>query len=410
MKILMLTPHLPEPARQGTALRNGAFLRHLSQQHSIDLLTFLAPGEILEPGNPLFTWCHRVAAVPQPARSTSRRMRDTLFSTKPDMGLRLVSNEMATILARWLRDTEYDIVQIEGIEMIPHAQQVDVTVRSKIVFDNHNAEYLLQKRNALSDLRNPLRFPAAAYSMVQWGKLRRYEEKACLLADAVIAVSQADADALRLLNKRIDPTVITNGIDLDHYHLAPAVSDRASYSAPTRTVIFTGKMDYRPNIDAVLWFAREVLPLIRKNDPDIRFDIVGRSPHHRLDVLGDDPAIRITGGVEDTRPYLWHAGVSVIPLRVGGGTRFKALEAMACGLPVVSTELGVEGIGVEQGRHMLLANDPHDFADAVRTLLAPGNQALRGHLIRNARSLMESSYGWTPLVGKLNELYRSITT
>ena len=169
-------------------------------------------------------------------------------------------------------------------------------------------------------------------------------------------------------------------------------------------------MDYRPNIDAMLWFGREVLPLILTRRPETRLRIVGRSPHPRLDVLRASPAVEITGAVDDVRPLIQDAGAYVIPLRVGGGTRFKALEAMACARPIVSTSLGVEGIGVRHGSELLLADTPAAFADATLTLLEPGNEALRRHLADNARAFVEAHYGWEPIVDRLDALYQEITS
>ncbi len=173
--------------------------------------------------------------------------------------------------------------------------------------------------------------------------------------------------ALRLLALApgLDITVVSNGIDLAAYtpqtELPPVDPPR---------IVFTGKMDYRPNIDAALWFGREVLPLVTAAEPAVRFQIVGMNPHPRLDELRTNPAVEITGAVPDTRPYIYAAAAYVIPMRVGGGTRFKALEAMASARAIVSTQLGVEGIPVRSGQELLLADTPADFAAAVLRLIA----------------------------------------
>jgi len=420
MKLLLLTPQLPWPARQGTAIRNFSLIEQLASRHTIDLLSFVAADELLTHDNPLHTLCRRIATVPQPQRTTATRVRDTLLSRQPDMALRLASDEMDALIYQWMsaqwtardshdRDSHdhgsYDIVQAEGIEMARFgllAQTVATrhNSRTALIFDDHNCEYLLQKRNALTDLRTPRRLPAALYSMVQWQKLRRYEAHVCRRADGVLAVSSADAHALRALVPEKPVTVISNGIDLD------AITAAEAQEPPAPILLFTGKMDYRPNIDAVIWFASEVLPLILQKRPDARFQIVGRSPHARLDSLRGQPGIEITGAVEDVRPYMAQAGVYVIPLRVGGGTRFKALEAMASARPIVSTTLGVEGIGIEHGREMLLADTPSAFAEAVLTLLAPENSTLRAALKAEARRLVERDYGWQEIVPRLEEVYQ----
>ncbi len=220
----------------------------------------------------------------------------------------------------------------------------------------------------------------------------------------MLAVSEPDATALRALEPGLHVEVILNGIDLDTYTPAQLVEP------PPRVLVFSGKMDYRPNIDAVLWFADEVLPQVLSTLPDVRFQIVGQAPHARLDRLRSNPAIEITGAVADVRPYLADAGVYVMPLRVGGGTRFKALEAMALGKAIVTTSLGVEGIDVRNGSELLIADDPLPFAQAVLTLLDPAQAQLRVHLASSARTHVARVYDWQKIIGGLNQLYARLAS
>ena len=196
--------------------------------------------------------------------------------------------------------------------------------------------------------------------------------------------------------------MIANGIELDDYTVAPFPN-----LTETPTLVFTGKMDYRPNIDAVLWFAHEVLPLVVAQSPHARFQIVGMNPHSRLDELRANPHIEITGAVDDVRPYITAAAVYVIPMRVGGGTRFKALEAMASGKAIVSTTLGVEGIPVADGRELLLADTPGAMAAAVLRLLHDGGP-LHAELGRHGRALVASQYGWAQIVPRLERVYADL--
>jgi len=407
MNLLFLVPQLPWPAHQGTAIRNFGLIRHLSHTHTIDLLTFAAPGQRLTAGNPLRAICRRIGVVEQPVRPTSARVADTFLSAKPDMALRLASEEMNALVSAWVAEGEYDLVQSEGIEMASFgmlAQEVAAAQGRPIhfVFDDHNCEYLLQKRNALTDLRSLRRFPAGLYSTIQWRKLVRYERHVCRRADVVLAVSKPDADALRALDATMRMKVILNGIDLDAYPATERVEP------PPDTLLFSGKMDYRPNVDAVLWFADEVLPQILALRPGVRFQIVGQAPHARLDRLRGNPAIEITGAVEDVRPWIANAGVYVMPLRVGGGTRFKALEAMALRKAIVTTSLGVEGIALQNGREVLIADDAALFAQAALTLLDPAQASLRAHLGSAARTHVVNNYGWEGIVAELNEIYENL--
>jgi sugar transferase (PEP-CTERM/EpsH1 system associated) len=417
MQLLFLTPQLPFPPRQGTTIRNFNLLRHLAQRHTIDLLTMLAPGEQLAADNPLHALCRRIAAAPQPARPASRRALDTFTTLTPDMGLRLESAAMWALVDEWTAQTTYDIVQVEGIELAQYGRQVAGRKRGKgpaLIFDNHNCEYLLQQRNAFNDLRLPRRWPAAVYSLAQWRKLVRYEAATLNAADAAVAVSEADRQAMLRIAPQAQISVISNGIDLEEYQPSPAhpADLRSGTRSPAQSpkLVFTGKMDYRPNIDAALWFAQEVLPLITAQEPSAVFQLVGMNPHARLDVLAGQPNIEITGAVADTRPYIQGAAVYVIPMRIGGGTRFKVLEAMACAKAIVSTTLGVEGIPVRHEEDLLLADSPADFARQVLQLIADASAgAPRGQALgAAARRFVEARYGWESIIPQFDHLYQQV--
>ncbi|MCB9137176.1 MAG: glycosyltransferase [Caldilineaceae bacterium] len=407
MRLLFLTPQLPYPPRQGTTLRNFNLIKQLAARHTIDLAGFLAPTDdatyAQRTDSPLMTLCRRVDTVPAPQRSSAQRIRDTLFSLQPDMGLRLADEEMRALVARRLREEEYDLVQAEGIEM---AQYGCMAGEQGIpwIFDDHNCEYLLQKRNAVTDLRHISRLAPGVYSLVQWQKLARYEAMLCRTADAVTVVSEADGRALRRIAPQLTTTVVSNGIDLSQYK-HDAASQQDNEARPT--LVFTGKMDYRPNIDAALWFGRDVLPLITDMMPTVRFQIVGMNPHPRLDELRENPYIEITGAVEDVRPYIDEAAVYVIPMRIGGGTRFKALEAMASRKAIVSTSLGVEGIGVQDGREMLIADEPVSMASAILQLLRQGT-AERAHLGEAGYRFVSAHYAWKKIVPTLEQVYEEV--
>jgi len=401
MDILFLTPQLPYPPHQGTALRNWGLIAHLAPRHRVGLLSFLAPGQDPHPAPPLAAACTSIETVPQPTRPLARRLRDLALTPLPDMALRLESPLFRARLADWLAHQPFDVVHIEGIELAPYLDLLEKTTpRPLILFDDHNCEYLLQKRAFLTDLTNPLRWHGAAYSFIQWRRLQRYEAHVCRRADRVVAVSQADAAALQALLPELDPLVIPNGIEIAAYppNLPPAPGMGAA------ALVFTGKMDFRPNVDAVLWFARQVLPRVRQKAPQAHLWVVGQRPHRRLAPLQKDPAVTVTGWVEDTRPYIAGAAVYVAPLRMGGGTRLKLLEAMAMGKAVVATRLGAEGFPVTNGQELLLADTPEAFADAVVALLQ--NPDRRTSLGQAARRFVQTGYDWPVLIPRLEVAYR----
>ncbi len=399
MRLLLLTPQLPYPPHQGTSLRNFNLIAQLAKRHRVCLLTFLEPDQSLDDAGPLLKLCEWVDTVPVPRRSNALRLRQMLTTRRPDMAWRLWSPPFRDRLATRLAESPFDVVQIEGIEMASYLPTIEkARPRPLIVYEDHNAEWVLQKRACLTDLRTLRRWPAAAYSLVQWMRLKGYEADVCRRADRVVAVSEADRDAIHAIAPEVEITVVPNGVDLEEY---------TGYDGPIQPfdLVFTGKMDFRPNVDAMLWFAQEVFPLIRQHRPQVRLAVVGQRPHPRLDPLRAAPGVTLTGWVADVRPYIAGATVYVAPLRVGGGTRLKLLQAMAMGAAVVSTSLGAEGFPVTHGRELLLADTPDDFAQAVLTLLNSPEQ--RAQLGAAARRFAESAYGWDALVPRLETLYRS---
>ena len=399
MRLLFLTPQIPYPPKKGTALRNWGLIAGLTSHHRVSLLSFLAPGQDPHPTPPLAAACARFETVPQPDRPLTRRLRDLALTRQPDMGLRLESSAFRTRLAAWLAQEPFDVVHIEGIELAPYLDAIEMArPRPLVVFDDHNCEYLLQQRVCTTDLRIPSRWPGAAYSFVQWQRLRRFEARVCRRADRVLAVSEADAAALRKLVPGLELTVVPNGIDTQSYQ-----PDAPEPQPSVSTLVFTGTMDFRPNVDAVLWFARRVLPRVQSEVPEARLLVVGQRPHRRLDSLRSNPAVTLTGLVEDVRPYIARAAVYVAPLRMGGGTRLKLLEAMAMGKTVVTTRLGAEGYPVTDKQELLLADTPVDFAAAVVALLRSPEWRLG--IGQAARAFVEQQYDWRVIVPRVAAAY-----
>jgi sugar transferase (PEP-CTERM/EpsH1 system associated) len=400
MRLLLLTPQLPYPPHQGTSLRNFNLIAQLAKRHQVCLLTFLEPDQSLSEAGPLLDRCQWVDTVPVPQRSAALRLRQMLTTRRPDMAWRLWSTTFRDQLAKRLAEAPFDVVQIEGIELAPYLPTVrEVQPRPLIVYEGHNAEWILQKRACLTDLRTPRRWPAAAYSFVQWMRLRSYEAEVCRRVDHVVAVSGADRDAILTIAPEVAVTVVPNGVDLNEH---------TRYTGPIQSfeLVFTGKMDFRPNVDAMLWMGREVWPLIRHHRPQARLAIVGQRPHPRLNALRESPGITITGWVADVRPYIGGATVYVAPLRVGGGTRIKLLQAMAMGKAIVATSLGAEGFPVTHGRELLLADSADSFAQAVLALLDDRQQCTQ--LGKAARGFVEANYGWDALIPRLESLYHGI--
>jgi glycosyltransferase involved in cell wall biosynthesis len=261
-----------------------------------------------------------------------------------------------------------------------------------IVLDEHNAEHLIHQRAWEIARKRPRDWPKALYSWLQTRKLRRFEARACRSFDRVIAVSPDDRRALQNLAPDARIAIVPNGLDTEDY--AP-LATKAPPGPPR--LVFTGNMGYRPNVDAVQWFGEAIWPLIQEEEPAVRFQIVGRDPPPQVQVLGERPGIEVTGTVPDDRPYIGQADVYVLPMRFGGGIRFKLLQALSMERAMVSTPLGAEGVaGLLDRKHLFLAETAAAFADDVVHLLRHPEERTR--LGAAGRSLIQAHYDWRALV------------
>lgn len=291
----------------------------------------------------------------------------------------------------------YDVIHIEGIEMAPYIPAIKRLTDAKIIYDAHNAEYALQKRiaeQATSLIRK-------RYSQIQAVRLNIWEAEVCRSCDHVLAVSERDADHLQQLNGGTPITVLPNAIDTSTYS---AKTQPANIARPA--VVFTGKMDFRPNVDAVLWFANDILPLIHAERPEVQFVVVGKQPHIRLQPLQGRDHITLTGFVDQVEPYIAAADVYIAPLRMGSGTRFKLLQAMAMQRPIVSTTVGAEGLTASHNQHLMIADNPSDFAQTVLNLLTDSEKVV--NLVNNAHQLVRQRYDWNAVLPTLEAVYEEM--
>ncbi|MBN1120973.1 MAG: glycosyltransferase [Anaerolineae bacterium] len=403
-RLLFVTAQLPYPPHQGGAIRTLGLIKGLAERgHRITLLSLIEEGQPDWQSTPLADLCDRVVTVPAPSRTSPERLRD-LLTGRVDMERRLWSPAFLEALLMLLGDRPFDGIHFEGIEVAGYLNQIHDQVRENfpgtiLVYDAFNAEYDLQRRIARQDLQIIHRLPMALYSVIQARRLERFERQVCQMSDHVIAVSEADGRLLTALESRTPVTVVPNAIDAAGYETGDG--DVAAIEHPA--LVFTGKMDYRPNVDAVLWFADSVLPLIRKAIPDAHFTVVGQKPHTRLDQLRGRSDITLTGWVDSVQPYVRAADVFVIPMRMGSGTRLKLLEAMAMRRAIVSTRLGAEGVAGEESDFMLLADDPQSFANAVIGLL--GDSERCRSLGEKAAVYARQHYDWPVIVPRIESLY-----
>ncbi len=400
--ILFLAPELPDPPNKGGAIRAYHVLRRLAQ---------LAPVVVLAPAErsdgPPSAWrsvAQEIHLFPWRPRPLRTRLRQMLTSPHPDLAFRYRTPALIEGLQRVLRERPVRAIHIEGLEMAWAVEPLldsPPGLRPTLVLDELNAEYRLQERLFQADRCDPRRWLGALYSGIQARRLRRYEAHIVRRVDHVIAVSEPDARDLQALGMARPPVVAPNGVDTAFFHpeaVAPLPLGEPAF-------VFTGSMDYRPNVDAALWLARAVWPAVRAALPQAQLYLIGRRPSPAVQRLQEIPGIHVVGEVPDVRPYLAGATVYVAPLRAGGGTRLKILEAMAMGKAIVSTPMGCDGLPVVDGEHVWLA-DGEAFAAAMATLAR--DPARRRALGEAARRLAAAHYDWTQTLAALETLYRAI--
>ncbi|MCX6022571.1 MAG: glycosyltransferase family 4 protein [Chloroflexi bacterium] len=393
MKTLMLAGRFPVPPDSGGSLRVYHLLRLLSSRHELHLIA-------AHPGPPppqgvaaLERLGVNVTVIPAAPRTAVRRLRQMAASSVPDMALRLASPALRGAVDAALKATPFDIVHIAGLEMAEAATYAMSSrwVAPSVILDAFNAEYLLQRRAFASDAGRPWRWPKAAYSLVQWRKLRRYEMAVCHACDAVLAMSSQDRLALAPLCGGTPITVAPHGVDTERYAPLPGGG-----SGPP-TALFIGTLDYRPNVDAAEWLARQVWPLLRKQVSGARLQIVGRDPAPSVRALAA-PDIEVTGAVPDDLAYFQQATAFVLPMRFGGGVRLKLLQALSAGLPVVTTRMGAEGVDLTHGVDALLADQPGEFAAALVSALTDRAMAARLGAAGRARVQRDSPWEHTAAI------------
>ena len=263
------------------------------------------------------------------------------------------------------------------------------------VLFEHNVETTIWRRHAETAGNGLLR----RYLDIQAERMQAYEGEVCRKVAQVIAVSPVDAAQIRQIFGISHVTDVPTGVDLDFF--SPPAS-----SAASSDLVFIGSMDWMPNIDGVEYFVKEILPLIRTRRPDCTLAVVGRTPAPKITRLAEgDPKIQVTGTVADIRPYLWGGGVSIVPLRIGSGTRLKIYESMAAMAPVVSTMIGAEGLEIHPPADIRIADSPHDFARACLELL--DDVAERRRMAETAWKMVKARFSWEQVTCRFEEILTS---
>jgi glycosyltransferase involved in cell wall biosynthesis len=385
LRILWLKTELLHPVDKGGKIRTYQMLKALKREHYVTYLTLddgTADSDAVERAT---EYCHELVRIRHSTREKFSagfyaELAANLFSPLPYFMKKYESAEMRREVAERARAGDFDVLVCDFLNPavnVPHALPVPT------VLFQHNVEAMIWKRH-YEVQTHPLK---KAYLYGQWRKAFAYERAACRQFDMVVTVSRDDTETIRRDYGVPNVSDVPTGVDTEFFRPVEGVSVEPD------SLVFTGSMDWLPNEDAIQFFTREIMPLIRERRPEVKLTVVGRKPYASLLELSKrDPSIIVTGRVEDVRPFMERAAAYIVPIRIGGGTRLKIYEAMAMEKPVVSTTVGAEGLPVRDGQDLLIADTPRAFADAVVRVLTDAELACK--LGERSASTVREQFGW----------------
>ncbi|MBI3580373.1 MAG: glycosyltransferase [Ignavibacteriales bacterium] len=393
LTILFVCPYIPCLGVHGGGNRMFHLINGLAAEHEITVLSFVETENEKQLARQLQEFCRKVILV---VRGQSLHEPDW-FHNQPHRPVKEFANpEMKRMLEEEVGSGKYDLIQFEYLEMGYLARTIK-RCNIPMLLTNHEVQHAALSRrlgqNALSFLeRIEIRY--------EWMKMLRFETRIASLFDAVVTFTDEDAKALRDYKPRLPVHVHNLGVDVSFF---------SSYNATiseSQSLIFVGYYRHYPNEDAMKYFCKEILPLIRQKAPTVKLYIVGSEPTQFVRQLDNGTSIIVTGTVEDIRPYIAQAAVYIAPLRFGAGMRGKILEAWAMKKPVVATSVAAAGLHVYDGNNILIADTPNDFAAQVLQLL--NDQQLRERLGEGGFRTVQSRYDWRLLIPQHEEIYKEI--
>jgi glycosyltransferase involved in cell wall biosynthesis len=434
MRILHFVPKDCFPVNTGAKLRNYYFARELATHARVTYLSFAESSHNAENHSinskeetfaPLESFCEQVISVPHENSYSLSKIVRGLVGRFPLTVLNYTTDAMAETLKQTLAENDFDIVHVESLLLSAYLPIIRAAKsRPMVVCDWHNIDSEVMQRYS----KHAPSLARKVYALTTARRLQVLEIKALTQFDGHFVVSGRDRKKLLEISPDSRIFVADNGVDCNFYSdeaieqayslwlqkkaFPPNEQSTKNTARSTGEVerfrlLFVGSMDYHANVDAVEKFAKEVWQTIFAQNPQINFTIVGRNPSAKILALANIPGIEITGTVEDVRPFYREAFAAIVPLRIGGGSRLKILEAMAAGVPIISTRLGAEGIEVKDSDNIILAESNEDFTRAASELIK--NKALNQNIVFNARSFVNQRYDWTAIGKTIFNSYKLLS-
>ena len=392
--ILFLSQRIPYPPNKGEKIRAFHFLKHLAQRHRVYLGCFVDDPADLAHVDVLDSLCAEVHAVPLTKSAGMTRALLGLAANRPITCAYYDNRELRSWVKGVLSTCQPEAAFVYSASMAQYLAQTHDGLQTVLMdFVDVDSDKWRQYAERKS-------WPMKAIYAREARRLLSHDREVAAWVSACTFVSEPEARLFQSLVPQLDSKIhaLPNGVDVDYF--APQ-SLETPFSKVGPHFVFTGTMDYWPNVDAVMWFAQDVFPKIRRERPGAEFYIVGANPLASVEALSSQRGVHVTGRVEDVRPYIGNADVVVAPMRVARGVQNKVLEGMSMGRPVVTTSQGIEGINAEPGLHYLLSNTADEFSVACLKALQTD---LAGPLESNSRQFILDNFTWDKSLSKLDEL------
>jgi len=392
MRILFLSRWFPYPADNGSKIRIFNLIKALSARHDVELISFASEAVSEDQLMAMRRYCRKAEVVLyRPFQPHSLKALASFFSLHPRSVIDTYNTEMQALVDEAANGQPFDVVIASEVDMIPYAETISDCPK---IFEELELTTLYEQFTKSAGGWARWRYG------LTWWKTSRYVAHLLPRFDACTVVSTQERELImRLISHSTTLSIVPNGVDVAHH--------RGDFGAPQKeTLVYSGALSYQANFDAVDYFLREVFPLIQNKRPGVKFFITGKADPELVERLPRNTGVVFTGYLKDVRSQVARSWLSVAPLRVGGGTRLKVLEALALGTPVVATRKGAEGLALTPGRDILIADTPPDFAALVLRVM--GDPALRETLSRNGRQTVVAQYDWQQIGERFTGLVETV--
>jgi sugar transferase (PEP-CTERM/EpsH1 system associated) len=394
MRILIISPKLPWPPFSGGKIRVYETLRYLSNNHNVTLITSVREDNQRKYRKYLQRFCGKIEVhtISRKTIAVVGRLIKGVVSGTPLIQAFHYDNILARKVWNHTNKNNYDIIQVEHSYMSKYIGAIDPNNKAKKILSLHNVESLRFQREIKYTKYDKRRF------VLMWDNyfFPDWEETAINFYDGVVVVSEQEKKWIRANTSSKNIKIVPNGVDTKYF----SPTERTNLQ---KSIVFTGLMDYYPNIDAVNWFCDEIWPILLKKYPNLHFIIVGSKPTKKVIDLTNRKGVFVTGEVEDVRSYIADSLAFIVPLRSGGGTRLKILQAMAMEIPVISTTIGAEGLEINPDTDILIADNKKQFIDKLDDVLQ--SKIKSKSIGKEGYKLVRNTYDWNICLSKLENFY-----